>query len=30
MLVWYLVPFLLAGFLWTRLLLHRRRVFRKG
>jgi hypothetical protein len=30
MLVWYLVPFLVAGFLWTRLLLHRRRVFRKG
>ena len=24
MLVWYLVPFLLAGFLWTRLLLRRR------
>jgi hypothetical protein len=24
MLIWYLVPFLLAGFLWTRLLLRRR------
>jgi hypothetical protein len=24
MLVWYLFPFLLAGFLWTRLLLRRR------
>lgn len=29
MLVWYLVPFLLAGFLWTRLLLHRRHLFRQ-
>lgn len=26
MLIWYLVPFLLAGFLWTRLLLRRRAV----
>ena len=30
MLIWYLVPFLLAGFLWTQLLLRRRRLFRKG
>ena len=29
MLVWYLVPFLLAGFLWSRLLLHRRHLFHK-
>jgi hypothetical protein len=29
MLAWYLVPFLLAGFLWTRLLL-RRRSMRRG
>ncbi len=28
MLVWYLVPFLLVGFLWTRLLLRRRTVGR--
>lgn len=29
MLIWYLVPFLLAGFLWSRLLLHRRHLFHK-
>jgi len=29
MLAWYLVPFLLAGFLWTRLLLRRRTLPRK-
>src|SRR4029453_9906041 len=29
MLFWYLVPFLLAGFLWSRLLLHRRHLFHK-
>jgi hypothetical protein len=30
MLAWYLVPFLIAGFLWTRLLLRRRKRPRKG
>ena len=30
MLIWYLVPFLLAGLLWTKLLLRRGRRFRKG
>jgi hypothetical protein len=30
MLAWYLFPFLLAGFLWTRLLLRRRRLFRQA
>jgi hypothetical protein len=29
MLAWYLVPFLLAGFLWTRLLVYRRKAQRK-
>ena len=29
MLVWYLMPFLLVGFLWTRLLIRRRSVSRK-
>jgi hypothetical protein len=29
MLAWYLVPFLLAGFLWTRLLVYRRKARRK-
>ena len=29
MLAWYLVPFLLAGFLWTRLILRRRTLPRK-
>jgi hypothetical protein len=29
MLAWYLVPFLLAGFLWTRLLVRRRTLLRK-
>jgi hypothetical protein len=29
MLAWYLMPFLLVGFLWTRLILRRRRVPRK-
>ena len=30
MLAWYLAPFLLVGFLWTRLLLRRRQLTRKG
>lgn len=30
MLAWYLFPFVLAGFLWTRLLLRRRRMFRQA
>jgi len=29
MLIWYLVPFLIAGFLWSKLLLHRRHLFHK-
>ena len=29
MLAWYLMPFLLVGFLWTRLLLRRRTLVRK-
>ena len=29
MIIWYLVPFLLAGFLWTQLLLRRRHLFHK-